>query len=230
MATTTNAAAALGDVTRFAEMRKRLLFLLGALVVYRIGRRFYSDEGGLYAALALATGFGPFIYTRFMIPEMLVALWLAIGFDLFLASLEQTSLEDNERGKQPSLLVCWGLAATMALNVLTKGLIGLVFPIGTIFLYLLLTKNLRHLLRLRLLSSFLIFLAIAAPWHVLAVRLTDRVGKGIRAAPRDALIANSVPSALRVRASRYSCNRRKSTRSSKSTCVWPGACSGRFHW
>ena len=37
----------------------------------------------------------------------------------------------------------------MALNVLTKGLIGLVFPIGTIFLYLLLTKNLRHLLRLR---------------------------------------------------------------------------------
>ena len=38
MATSTaNAAAALGDITRFAEMRKRLLFLLGALVVYRIG-------------------------------------------------------------------------------------------------------------------------------------------------------------------------------------------------
>lgn len=133
------------------------------LVIYRIGRRFYADEGGLYAALALATGFGPFIYTRFMIPEMLVALWLALGFDFFL-----TSLEESERGEQPSLWVCWGLAATMALNVLTKGLIGLVFPIGTIFLYLLLTKNLRHLLRLRLFSSFLIFLAIAAPWHLLA--------------------------------------------------------------
>jgi 4-amino-4-deoxy-L-arabinose transferase-like glycosyltransferase len=133
------------------------------LAVYRIGRRFYGDEGGLYAALALATGFGPFIYTRFMIPEMLVALWLAMGFDLFLSSLEQ-----SERGEQPSVWVCWGLAATMALNVLTKGLIGLVFPIGTIFIYLLLTKNMRHLLRLRLVSSFLIFLAIAAPWHVLA--------------------------------------------------------------
>ncbi|HEY2172064.1 MAG TPA: glycosyltransferase family 39 protein [Candidatus Angelobacter sp.] len=133
------------------------------LVVYRIGRRFYGDEGGLYAALALGTGFGPFIYTRFMIPEMLVALWLAMGFDFFLTSLEQ-----SERGEQPSLWVCWGLAATMALNVLTKGLIGLVFPIGTIFLYLLLTKNLRHLLRLRLFSSFLVFLLIAAPWHLLA--------------------------------------------------------------
>ncbi len=133
------------------------------LVVYRIGRRFYGDEGGLYAALALGTGFGPFIYTRFLIPEMLVALWLAIGFDFFLTSLEQ-----SERGEQPSVFVCWGLAATMALNVLTKGLIGLVFPIGTIFLYLLLTRNLRHMLKLRLLSSFVVFLLIAAPWHLLA--------------------------------------------------------------
>ncbi len=33
----TNAAPALGDMTRFAEMRKRLWFLLGALVVYRVG-------------------------------------------------------------------------------------------------------------------------------------------------------------------------------------------------
>ena len=32
-----------------------------------------------------------------------------------------------------------------------------------------------------------------APWHVLAVRVTDRVGKGIRTSPRDALIADSIP-------------------------------------
>jgi MFS family permease len=31
----------------------------------------------------------------------------------------------------------------------------------------------------------------SAPWHVLVVRLTDRVGKGIRGAPRDALIADA---------------------------------------
>ena len=145
----------------------RLPIALGVLalllVVYRLGRRIYSEEAGLYAALVLGTGFGPFIYTRFLIPEMLVALWLALGFDFFLTSLEQA-----EGGEQPSLLVCWGLAATMALNVLTKGLIGLVFPVGTIFIYLLLTRNLRHLLRLRLFSSFLVFLLLAAPWHVLA--------------------------------------------------------------
>jgi len=31
-----------------------------------------------------------------------------------------------------------------------------------------------------------------APWHVLTVRVTDRVGKGMRSAPRDVLIADSV--------------------------------------
>ncbi len=31
-----------------------------------------------------------------------------------------------------------------------------------------------------------------APWHVLAVRVTDRVGKGLRTAPRDLLLANAV--------------------------------------
>ncbi|MBI4081010.1 MAG: MFS transporter [Candidatus Lambdaproteobacteria bacterium] len=34
--------------------------------------------------------------------------------------------------------------------------------------------------------------AAAAPWHVLTIRLTDRVGKGIRTSPRDALIAGAV--------------------------------------
>lgn len=141
----------------------RLPIALGVLalllVVYRLGRRIYGDEGGFYSALVVATGFGPFLFTRILIPDMAVALWLALGFDFFLTSLEQ---------EKPSRWVCWGLAATMALNILTKGLIGLAFPIGAIFIFLLLTGNLRHLLKLRLFSSFIVFLVIAAPWHLLA--------------------------------------------------------------
>jgi len=90
---------------------------------------------------------------------VLVGLWLTLTFWLFLESLEQA---------MPSKWICWGLAAVCALNVLTKGLIGLVFPAGAIGLYLLLTGNLKHLLRLRLFSSAAVFLAIAAPWHILA--------------------------------------------------------------
>lgn len=36
-----------------------------------------------------------------------------------------------------------------------------------------------------------------AGWQVLAVRLADRVGKGLRSAPRDAILAESVPEARR---------------------------------
>lgn len=40
----------------------------------------------------------------------------------------------------------------------------------------------------------------ASPAQVLAIRLTDRVGKGIRSSPRDALIADSVDPSMRGRA------------------------------
>lgn len=41
-------------------------------------------------------------------------------------------------------------------------------------------------------------LALATTWHeVLAVRFTDRVGKGLRSAPRDAMIADAAPPAER---------------------------------
>jgi MFS family permease len=42
-----------------------------------------------------------------------------------------------------------------------------------------------------------LFPLAGAPWHVLAARLLDRVGKGVRGAPRDALLADVTPSAQR---------------------------------
>jgi 4-amino-4-deoxy-L-arabinose transferase-like glycosyltransferase len=148
----------------------RLPIALGVLalllVVYRLGRRIYGEEGGFYSALVLVTGFGPFIFTRILIPDMAVGLWLALGFDFFLTSLEQQA--QPGAAAVPSRWICWGIAATMALNVLTKGLIGLIFPVGSIVIFLLLTGNMRHLLKLRLISSFIVFLLIAAPWHLLA--------------------------------------------------------------
>jgi MFS family permease len=39
-----------------------------------------------------------------------------------------------------------------------------------------------------------------APWHILVIRLSDRLGKGVRAAPRDALLAAAVEPEYRGRA------------------------------
>lgn len=41
---------------------------------------------------------------------------------------------------------------------------------------------------------------VVAPWQLLAVRVADRIGKGVRAAPRDALIADSTDPSARGRA------------------------------
>ena len=153
----------------------RLPLVLGVLALvlatYRLGRYVYGEAGALYAGGALVTSLGLYIFTRFLIPEVLVALWLTLGYQMFLESLEQ---------ERPSRLTCWGFAAVCALNVLTKGLIGLVFPIGAIGLYLLLTGNLRHLRKLRLVSSTLVFLAIATPWHVLAAMRNPPQGRVAR--------------------------------------------------
>ena len=146
-----------------SDWSTRLPLMLGVLslllATYGLGRYAHGELGGLYSAVVLATSIGPYIFTRFLIPDVLVGLWLTVGYYFFLRSLEEET---------PSRLTCWGFAATCALNVLTKGLIGLVFPAGAIGLYLILRGNLRHLWKLRLLSSTVVFFVIAAPWHILA--------------------------------------------------------------
>lgn len=150
----------------------RLPLVLGVLAVvvatWNLGRYVYGPRAAFYSALSLVTSLGLYMFTRFLIPEVLVALWLTLGYHLFLKSLEE---------ERPSAWLCWGFAAVSALNVLTKGLIGLVFPIGAIGLYLILTGNLKHLLKLRLFSSTLVFLVIAAPWHILATLRNPAAGE-----------------------------------------------------
>src|ERR1019366_3144055 len=93
-----------------------------------------GERAGFWAAMVLAVSVGPYIFTRIIIPDLLVGLWLTLGFDFFLRTLDE---------EPPSVFSCWGLAATAALNVLTKGLIGLLFPAAIIGLYLMLAGNSR---------------------------------------------------------------------------------------
>ncbi|HWZ52795.1 MAG TPA: glycosyltransferase family 39 protein [Granulicella sp.] len=169
----------------------RLPLALGVLTlllaVYALGNRLFRsvspadhpDRGGFYSALAVATGIGPYLYTRFYIPDILIALWMTLAVHLFLIAIERLQAETSGAPsfaassgrtgwRDSALLPCLGFAAVMGLNVLTKGLIGAVFPVGFVLLYLAITGQLRLLPRLHLLSGTVVFLAIAAPWHILA--------------------------------------------------------------
>ncbi|MBI4454378.1 MAG: glycosyltransferase family 39 protein [Acidobacteria bacterium] len=155
-----------------SEWSARLPLALGMLALllatFAIGRRTGGNEAGFYAALILGTAFGPYLFTRILIPDILVGLWLALGLGFFLRAVNE---------QRPSRLVCWGFAATTALNALTKGLIGLIFPLAIAGIYLLLTRRLRHLFAMRPLSSTVVFLAIAAPWHILAAVRNPPMGQ-----------------------------------------------------
>ncbi len=137
-----------------------MLGILGLLfAIYRLGSYSHGERGGLLAAVVLGTSLGPYLFTRFLIPDTLVGLWLTLSFLFFLQSLDE---------EHPSWWTCGGMAVCCALNVLTKGLIGVVFPIAIIGIFLILTGNLKHLLRLKPIFSTAIFILVAAPWHILA--------------------------------------------------------------
>ena len=145
------------------EWQVRLPLALGVMgmmwCAFLFGRRAFGNEGGLYAALIMGTAPGIYVFTRFMIPDVWVVVWLTASIYIFWIAYEQ---------ENPSRWVCWSLAVIAALNVLTKSLIGLAFPVIIISVFLLITGELRKLGKLRLLSSAVVFLAVAAPWHILA--------------------------------------------------------------
>jgi hypothetical protein len=151
-----------------ARLAQALSVLALLTVLFQTGRRFLSPEAGFWAAVVSATSFGPYLFTRILIPDLMVGLWLALGLYFFLLGWQE---------RQPSRLACWGLAATIALNVLTKSLIGLVFPCVVIFVFLFLVGDLRHLWKMRLVSSTAVFLVLAAPWHILAALRNPAAGQ-----------------------------------------------------
>src|SRR5574340_715678 len=117
--------------TEFATRLPVALAMVGlVLMVYEFGRRFFSARAGFYAGLATCTSVGMFIFTRIMIPEAIYALEFTVIFYLFLRAWT---------GTLDARLGYWGAAAMMALAVLTRGLVGVVFPAGAIFFYILLT-------------------------------------------------------------------------------------------
>ena len=145
-----------------------LAFLLEAFA----RRLFVSTRAGLYAALILLSSFGIFLFSRITIPDAMVCLWLTWALYCFWRTEELGGTNQHRADPVHLRLYCGGFSAACALNVLTKGLIGVVFPVAIVVLYLLFTRGFRrglHRLReLHPLATLEAFLLIAAPWHILA--------------------------------------------------------------
>jgi 4-amino-4-deoxy-L-arabinose transferase-like glycosyltransferase len=116
----------------------------------------WGPRAGLYAGLGVLTSIGPFLFTRFIIPEAILAFFLLLALYCLI-----TGLENNRPAR------FYWMWASVALALLTKGLIAPVFFVGATVPYLLLTGQWRRWRALKPVSGFLLFLLIAAPWHIL---------------------------------------------------------------
>jgi 4-amino-4-deoxy-L-arabinose transferase-like glycosyltransferase len=134
------------------------------LITAAFGRWAFGRRGGLYAGLCMSTCVGLFLFTRILIPDVLLVAAIALGLWAFLRALDA---EERHPAAWAALF-----AASMGVGLLLKSLIGVVFPLGAAVLYLFLTSQLfarRTWRRLHPVSGLLIILAIALPWHVIAM-------------------------------------------------------------
>jgi len=145
-----------GESTASTHVPNALAMLGLCWLSWAWARRAWGERAGLYAGLAALTSIGPFLFTRFFIPESYFALFMLWALYGLITGLEL--------GRPNRFYWC---AIGLALATLTKGLMAPVFFIGTAAPYLLLTGQWRRWRELRLFTGTLLFLAIAAPWHIL---------------------------------------------------------------
>jgi hypothetical protein len=135
-----------------------LCWVTARFAAWAFGRRV-----GLHAGLVLATSVGLFLFTRILIPDVMLTLTITIALWGMMRALEE-----EERNPAAWAMAMWAAIGT---GLLLKGLIAAAFPVATGLLYLGLTKQLlvgRTWRRLQLIWGMLLALAIAAPWHILA--------------------------------------------------------------
>jgi 4-amino-4-deoxy-L-arabinose transferase-like glycosyltransferase len=135
-----------------------LAWLTAAFGTWAFGKR-----AGFYAGLCMATCIGIFLFTRILIPDVMLTFTTALAMWAFLRALD---VEEPHPRVWASVL-----AASLGTGLLLKSLISVVFPCAAAIIYLLCTRELfskETWKRLHVFSGTAIVLLIAAPWHVLA--------------------------------------------------------------
>jgi 4-amino-4-deoxy-L-arabinose transferase-like glycosyltransferase len=142
----------------FATHLPMALAVLGcAWIAWTWSRRAWGDRAAFYAALAMLTSIGVFLFTRTLIPESLLTFFLLLSLYSFL-----TGIEDR---KPARFYIAY---ASLAIALLAKGLVAPIFFVAAVVPYLVVTADWKKWRQFHLFTGLLVFLAIGAPWHILA--------------------------------------------------------------
>ncbi len=146
-----------------ARIPLALAAVLLCWVTARFGAWAFGPRAGMYAGLILATSIGLFLFTRILIPDVILTLTITLALWGMLRAID----EGEPRPTRWAMLM-WAAVGT---GLLLKGLIAALFPFATGLLYLFFTRQLwvrKTWVRLRPVYGVGLVLLIAAPWHVLA--------------------------------------------------------------
>ncbi len=139
--------------------------LCGLVLV--IGRWAFPDENkdaGALSGIVLATSVGLFLFTRILLPDVVLTLTTTLAMWSLLRALDEE--EDCPR--------LWAMcfALSLGLGFMLKGLVAFVFPVGTGLVYLLVTKQLWRKVtwqRIRPISCIALVTLICVPWLALSI-------------------------------------------------------------
>ena len=146
----------LGSSEFFGRIATTLVVTLTCLMTYATGRLLYGRTAGLLAATTLATSVMGYGLSRIAMLDAPVTLFLTCTIASFIFAYK------TEQKK-----FYYFMYAAAALAVMTKGLIGIVIPGLVIGGWIIFANNWKILREVKLFTGALLFLAIAAPWHIL---------------------------------------------------------------
>jgi 4-amino-4-deoxy-L-arabinose transferase-like glycosyltransferase len=141
-------------VNEFAARFPSALFgFLLCCAVYFFVKHFHDETRALYAAASLAVTMLFMVYSHAAVTDMALTFFITLSLFSFYISLRSEKF-------------IYVFYVFSALAFLTKGLIGIVFPLAIASMYLLITGGLKNLGKLLNLKAIVLFILVSAPWYV----------------------------------------------------------------
>ncbi|MEN9517613.1 MAG: hypothetical protein RLZZ381_201 [Cyanobacteriota bacterium] len=128
---------------------------VGIVITWKWTRELWGIDSSRVAALMLSVTLGWFIFTHQILIDALLGTFLISSNYFLWRSLYQ-----------PHRLNWWGTYVSLALCILTKGLIGVVFPLLGCLGLIIVRRDLKILGRIKLYQGLLLMLAIILPWFI----------------------------------------------------------------
>ncbi len=150
----------LGPSEWSVRLAPALFALAGILATYGAARRIYGRDAGFWSAVVLGTSLLYFGLGHLVGLDMPLSVLMSATLFCFILGM-------REKPGAARRILFYGLYACSALATLTKGLEGFLITGAVMFLWLLVLGKWGRLRPMYLPSGILLFLLIAAPWHLM---------------------------------------------------------------